>query len=69
MTLSITRRCPRRFTVGGSFCSQIHVDTFINTIFPHNDKPVLTFNFKGGTKTISFSGIKEVIDKKEAVRI
>ncbi len=34
------------------------IDTFINAIFLYDDKMLLTFNFKDGTKTITFSDVK-----------
>ncbi len=35
------------------------IDTFINAIFLYDDKMLLTFNFKDGTKTINFGDVKE----------
>ncbi len=35
------------------------IDTFINAIYLYDDKMLLTFNFKDGTKTITFGDIKE----------
>ena len=34
------------------------IDTFINAIFLYDDKVVLTFNYKEGTKTITFDDLK-----------
>ncbi len=34
------------------------IDTFINAIFLYDDKVVITFNYKDGTDTISFSDLK-----------
>ncbi len=34
------------------------IDTFVNAIFLYDDKMLLTFNFKDGTKTITFSDVK-----------
>ncbi len=35
------------------------IDTFINAIYLYDDKMLLTFNFKDGTKTITFGDVKE----------
>ncbi len=35
------------------------IDTFVNAIFLYDDKMLLTFNFKDGTKTITFEDVKE----------
>ena len=40
------------------------IDTFINAIFLYDDKLVLTFNYKEGTKTITFSDLQDVINRK-----
>ncbi len=37
---------------------KILIDTFVNAIFMFDDKIVLTFNYKDGTKTISLADIK-----------
>ena len=34
------------------------IDTFVNAIFLYDDKMLLTFNFKDGTKIITFSDVK-----------
>ena len=34
------------------------IDTFINAIYFYDDKAVITFNYKDGTKTITFNDIK-----------
>ena len=34
------------------------IDTFINAIYLYDDKVVITFNYKDGTKTITFDDIK-----------
>jgi len=34
------------------------IDTFINAIYLYDDKVIITFNYKGGTKTITFDDIK-----------
>ena len=35
------------------------IDPFINTIYLYDDKIVITFNYKEGTKTFSFDDVKE----------
>ena len=35
------------------------IDTFINAIFLYDDKMVITFNYKEGTKTITFAELQE----------
>ncbi len=37
---------------------QMLVDTFVNSIFLYDDKLLLTFNFKDGTRTITFGDVK-----------
>ena len=39
------------------------IDTFINAVFLYDDKLVITFNFKEGTKTITFGDLKEAENK------
>ena len=36
------------------------IDSFINAIYLFDDKLVITFNYKEGTKTITFAEIEEV---------
>ena len=40
------------------------IDTFINAIFLYDDKLVLTFNYKEGTKTITFAELQDAINNK-----
>ena len=40
------------------------IDTFINSIFLYDDKMVITFNYKEGTKTITFAELQEAISNK-----
>lgn len=40
------------------------VDTFVNAIFLYDDKMVITFNYKEGTKTITFAELQEAISNK-----
>ncbi len=37
------------------------VDTFINAIFLYDDKLVITFNYRDGSKTITLRDINETI--------
>ena len=37
---------------------QMLVDTFVNAVFLYDDKLLLTFNFKDGTRTITFSDVQ-----------
>ena len=39
-------------------CSKF-LDTFINAIYIYDDKMLLTFNYKDGTKTITFGEVQE----------
>ncbi len=42
---------------------QMLIDAFINAIFLYDDKMLITFNYKEGTKTITFDDVnKEVPD-------
>ena len=43
---------------------KILVDTFVNAIFLYDDKMVITFNCKEGTKTITFAELQEAIRNK-----
>ena len=40
------------------------IDTFINAIFLYDDKMVITFNYKEGTKTITLAELQEAISNK-----
>ena len=40
------------------------IDTFINAIFLYDNKMVITFNYKEGTKTITFAELQEAISDK-----
>ena len=37
---------------------QMLIDTFVNAVFLYDDKLLLTFNFKDGTRTITFSDVQ-----------
>ena len=40
------------------------IDTFINAVFLYDDKLVITFNYKEGTKTITFADLQDAINNK-----
>ena len=40
---------------------QMLIDTFVNAIFLYDDKVLLTFSFKDGTKTITFADVNKVL--------
>ena len=40
------------------------IDAFINAIFLYDDKMVIAFNYKEGTKTITFAELQEAISDK-----
>ena len=40
------------------------IDAFINAIFLYDDKMVITFNYKEGTKTITLAELPEAISNK-----
>lgn len=40
------------------------IDVFINAIFLYDDKMVIAFNYKDGTKTITFAELQEAISNK-----
>ena len=37
------------------------IDAFVNAIYLYDDKMLITFNYKDGTKTISFDDVKDAI--------
>lgn len=43
---------------------KVLIDTFINAIYLFDDKMVITFNYKDGTKTITFDDLKAALSKK-----
>ena len=43
---------------------QMLIDVFINAIFLYDDKLVITFNYKEGTKTITFADLQDAINNK-----
>ena len=42
---------------------QMLIDTFVNAVFVHDDKLLLTFNFKDGTRTITLTDAKIAAEK------
>ena len=40
------------------------IDTFVNAIYLFDDKVVITFNYKDGTKTITFDDVKTALKKE-----
>ncbi len=40
------------------------IDTFVNAIYLFDDKVVITFNYKDGTKTITFEDVKNALSKE-----
>jgi len=42
---------------------QMLVDTFVNAIFVYDDKLLLTFNFKDGTKTITLADTETIANE------
>ena len=42
---------------------QMLIDTFVNAVFVHDDKLLLTFNFKDGTRTITLTDAKIAVEK------
>jgi len=43
---------------------QMLIDAFINAIFLYNDKMLITFNYKEGTKTITLDNVKNEVSKE-----
>ena len=39
------------------------IDTFVNAVFLYDDKLLLTYNFKDGTRTITFNDVKTAANK------
>ena len=48
-------------------CQQSHrkmlIDAFVNAIYLYDDKMVITFNYKDGTRTIALDDVKEAVKK------
>ena len=43
---------------------QMLIDVFINSIFLYDDKMLITFNYKEGTKTITFDDVKKEVSEE-----
>ena len=43
---------------------QMLIDVFINAIFLYDDKMLITFNYKEGTKTITFDDVKNEVSEE-----
>lgn len=46
-----------------SHCKML-IDTFVNAIYLFDDKMAITFNYKDGTKTITFDDLKTALSKE-----
>ena len=46
---------------------KVLIETFINAIYLFDDKMVITFNYKDGTKTITFDDLKVALSKKKKI--
>ena len=46
---------------------QALIDTFINAIYLYDDKVLITFNYKEGTETVSFSEATEAAAKEKSL--
>ena len=42
---------------------QMLIDTFVNAVFVYDNKLLLTFNFKDGTRTITLSDVQTATDE------
>ena len=42
------------------------IDTFVNAIYLYDDKVVITFNYKDGTKTVSFSELNAALTEQRS---
>ena len=51
----------RRLDVRQQSHRKMLIDTFVNAIYLYCDKLVLTFNYKGGTRTITLDDVKEAV--------
>ena len=51
----------RRLDVRQQSHRKMLIDAFVNAIYLYDDKLVLTFNYKGGTRTITLDDVKEVV--------
>ncbi len=53
----------RKLDVSQKSHRKMLIDTFVNAIYLYDDKTLLTFNFKEGTKTITFDNVKDAWNK------
>ena len=53
----------RKLDVSKKEHRQMLIDVFVNAIFLYDDKMLITFNYKEGTKTITFGEAKEAADQ------
>lgn len=56
----------RKLDVSKKEHRKVLIDTFVNAIYLYDDRLVLTFNYKDGTKTITFSDLNEYLSDKES---
>ena len=42
------------------------IDTFVNAIFLYDDKLVITFNYREGSKTITLEELQQTLGKRES---
>ena len=56
----------RKLDVSKKEHRQMLIDTFVNAIFLYDDKMLLTFNFKDGTKTITFSDVNNALERADS---
>ena len=51
----------RRLDVTEQSHRKMLIDTFVNAMYLYDDKILITFNYKEGTKTITFSDVQEAV--------
>lgn len=56
----------RKLDVSKKEHRQMLIDTFVNAIFLYDDKMLLTFNFKDGTKTITFADVTSALERADS---
>ena len=55
----------RKLDVSKKEHRQMLIDTFVNAIFLYDDKMLLTFSFKDGTKTITFADVTNALERAD----
>ena len=55
----------RKLDVSKKEHRQMLIDTFVNAIYLYDDKMLITFNYKDGTKTITFDDVSKVLENAE----